>query len=197
MEASVFLKICANTSVKPLGIIKGVSDHGGQTQDDKYYHMALENTATWIRYWLLDTITSVSEEMKLISQSLLPSSTISYQKDDFTMALRSEITTLREKLNQQEAENRLNISRLEKYYEIAMEVKDLRVREGKAISDSSEKDLIISALNAEIDALKFGSNHPGEENRLQLTQPKEDNQLAIKWGEDLRAREKNLVSTEN
>ena len=113
------------------------------------------------------------------------------------MALRSEITTLREKLNQQEAENRLNISRLEKYYEIAMEVKDLRVREGKAISDSSEKDLIISALNAEIDALKFGSNHPGEENRLQLTQPKEDNQLAIKWGEDLRAREKNLVSTEN
>jgi hypothetical protein len=183
--------------VKPLGIIKGVSDHGGQTQDDKYYHMALENTATWIRYWLLDTITSVSEEMKLISQSLLPSSTISYQKDDFTMTLRSEITTLREKLNQQEAENRLNISRLEKYYEIAMEVKDLRVREEKAISDSSEKDLIISALNAEIDALKFGSNHPGEENRLQLTQPKEDNQLAIKWGEDLRAREKNLVSTEN
>jgi nucleoside phosphorylase len=54
MEAAAFLQLCDYSDVIPLGVIKGVSDHGNAAKgkDPNDYIRALKNTGVALKGWI-------------------------------------------------------------------------------------------------------------------------------------------------
>lgn len=54
MEAAAFLQLCDYSDVIPLGVIKGVSDHGNSSKREitNNYTKALKNTGIELKDWI-------------------------------------------------------------------------------------------------------------------------------------------------